>query len=388
MIINPHNTCAKILDTLRSSGLTYTLNETPYSVYLTVRKKFTKEYTPSLSTQATNEQNNNVVDISKYEDVLGKLHDEISNHILTKRELSEREEELSQAVDANNWNIEDSRNQHFSQVETISQLTAKLAQEEDEHAQSEAALRKLEERLESQQIQLEKAFRDIKDYDEEKDSLRERLEDAEQETDNSRNVIKTLNEKLLHYEMKQAELATLDTYVLKAKVQELEGTITGKDNIISLLKNQASLSLNEIKKLRQISPQSASSDTITLPPQSEQLDQYVNSNTLHPQLHLSQSCPSPVTPILPSSSSKAGLNTSLSYQTDSHLEETKIIDHNRNKPPTSSSEKSPPQGNVNESLTNFTHDTTDSDSQHSSPGPSQSKNSEKFCQNCKKTNTR
>ena len=102
--------------------------------------------------------------MSKYEDVLAKLHDEISNHILTKRELSEREEELSQAVDANNWNIEDSRIQHFSQVETISQLTAKLAQEEDEHAQSEAALRKLEERLESQQIQLEKAFKDIKDY--------------------------------------------------------------------------------------------------------------------------------------------------------------------------------------------------------------------------------
>ena len=123
MLISAHVTCAQVLDTLKTSGLTYTLNETPYSVYLTVRKKFTKEYTPSLSTQATNEQNNNVVDISKYEDILGKLHDEISNHILTKRELSEREEELSQAVDANNLNIEDSKNQHFSQVETISQLT-------------------------------------------------------------------------------------------------------------------------------------------------------------------------------------------------------------------------------------------------------------------------
>ena len=100
MLINPHNTCANILDTLRSSGLTYTLNETPYSVYLTVRKKFTKEYTLTQSThisQATTEQNNNVVDMSKYEDVLAKLHDEISNHILTKRELSEREKELSGA---------------------------------------------------------------------------------------------------------------------------------------------------------------------------------------------------------------------------------------------------------------------------------------------------
>ena len=147
MLTNPHTTCANILDTLRSSGLTYTLNETPYSVYLTVRKKFIKEYTPTQSTQnlqATTEQNNNVVHMSKYEDVLAKLHDEISNHISTKHELSEREEDLSKAVEANNWNIEDSRIQHFRQVETISKLTAELAQEVDEHAQSEAAIRKLE----------------------------------------------------------------------------------------------------------------------------------------------------------------------------------------------------------------------------------------------------
>ena len=44
MIINPHITCAQVLDTLKKSGLTYTLNETPYSVYLTLRKKFIKEY--------------------------------------------------------------------------------------------------------------------------------------------------------------------------------------------------------------------------------------------------------------------------------------------------------------------------------------------------------
>ena len=64
---------------------------------------------------------------------VGYTPSEISNHILTKRELAEREEELSQSVDANNWNIEDSRIQHFHQVETISKLTAELAQEVEEH---------------------------------------------------------------------------------------------------------------------------------------------------------------------------------------------------------------------------------------------------------------
>ena len=46
MLTNPHDTCAQIINTLRMSGLTYTLNETPYSVYLTLRKKFIKEYIP------------------------------------------------------------------------------------------------------------------------------------------------------------------------------------------------------------------------------------------------------------------------------------------------------------------------------------------------------
>ena len=70
----------------------------------------------------TPEQNNNVVYMSPYEDFLAKLHDEISNHILNKRKLSERENELSEAVDANNWNIEDPRIQHFRQAETISKF--------------------------------------------------------------------------------------------------------------------------------------------------------------------------------------------------------------------------------------------------------------------------
>ena len=374
MLVNPHNTCANILNTLRSSGLTYTLNETPYSVYLTVRKKFTKEYSPSQSTQNPS----NVVDMSKYEDVLTKLHDEISNHILTKRELSEREEELSKAVDVNNYNIEDSRIQHFSQVETISKLTAELAQEVDDHAQSEAELRKLENKLENQQMKLEKSSKDIEAIIEEKESLSERLEDAEQEINNSRNVIKNLNEQLLHSEKRHAELATLDTYLLKAKVQELEGTITGKDNIISLLKNQASLSLKEIGKLRQISPQSASSD---IPPlsQSEKLN---HDTPLHSHLHLSESGSSPATQVLSSSSSQTSLNAFLSYKNNSHLEKNETIDHNSNMPLNTSTEKSPATGS-DESFPNLTHDGTTLHSHYSSPGTSQSKNSEKFCQNCK-----
>ena len=176
------------------------LNETPYSMYLTVTKKFTKEHTQAQSTQLASKPNNNVVDITKYADILTKLHDKISNHIQTKQELSQREIELSLSVDANNANIEDSRIEYFRQRETITKLPDELAQEVDEHAQAEAALRKLEDKVDNLQSELNRVSKNSEDLSEEKETLCERLEDAEQEIDTSNKMIKTLNVKLLHNE--------------------------------------------------------------------------------------------------------------------------------------------------------------------------------------------
>ena len=188
MLINPHVTCAKVLDTLKYSGLTYTLNETPYSVYLTVRKKFTKEYSPS---QHTSEQ-----DTVDCKDTLAQLlQEEIANHNLTRQELAQKDEQLGIAVDANNQNIEESRHQHFLQVNTINNLTEDLAQEVAEHTQAEHAIRKLEEKLENLETRLEKEVKDKQDKSEEIESLHEKLEDADQEIKNSHEVIKKLNAK-------------------------------------------------------------------------------------------------------------------------------------------------------------------------------------------------
>ena len=54
------------------------------------------------------------------------------------------------------------------------------------------------------------------------ESLQEKLEDAEQEIKKSHKLISELNEKTLHYEFKQDELASLDLSVLKAKVTDLK----------------------------------------------------------------------------------------------------------------------------------------------------------------------
>ena len=269
---NPHTTCAQLLDNLRSSGLTFTLNETPYSVYLTVRKKFTKEYSPS----------NHAPPIGEHEpskcagaDVLAQLlQDEINNHNVTKFELSETDDKLRRSVECNSQNVEEYKKQHLRQIATIAQLTEDLAKEVDEHEQSENELRKLEAKVDTLKNELEDVVKQKEDVVYENESLRGKLEDAEQEIENSHKVRKSQSEKLLQYEFKHAELATLDTALLKKKVADLETKIAGKERVISHLNNQAKLSLREITKLRQSHPDFESSDTTKITPESlvSQLD--------------------------------------------------------------------------------------------------------------------
>ena len=375
MVINPHVTCAKVLDTLKYSGLTYTLNETPYSVYLTVRKKYTKEYSPS--------QHIDEHDTVDCKDTLAKLlQEEIANHNLTRQELAQKDEQLGRAVDVNNQNIQESREQHFRQVKTIDKLKDDLAQEVDEHNQSEHALRKMEEKVKQLEDRLEKETHDKKVEMVEIEALREKLEDAEQEIHNSHKLNSQLNEKIVHYEFKQAELASLDTAVLKAKVKDLEGTITGKDRLISLLKDQAQLSLKEITKLRQIpgSSEPAVSDTANM----SQSDAPSHPDaSLH--LHSPQPCTPLDTPI--SSSLQSDTSTSDAQPTKilrSHMKVT-TLDQNYNEPIIKSSENwSITCSNALESSPHsLILNTTESPLQDSPSGPDSRRNSEKFCQNCK-----
>ena len=46
MILNPHLVCARVLNTLRISCLTYSLNETPFSCNIVLRKKYVKNFEP------------------------------------------------------------------------------------------------------------------------------------------------------------------------------------------------------------------------------------------------------------------------------------------------------------------------------------------------------
>ena len=150
MLINPHDTCAQIINTLRISGLTYTLNETPYSVYLTLRKKFIKEYIPqsqplTQASQSHNTQESKVDKTKEYEDQIAQLQEalksEIDQHSATKQQLSETEEEAEKLNYINNMNIKESDELHARHIATIHQLQSELAEAVDGHARSQIRAR-------------------------------------------------------------------------------------------------------------------------------------------------------------------------------------------------------------------------------------------------------
>ena len=229
MLTSPHDTCAQIINTLRISGLTYSLKETPYSVYLTLRKKFIKEYSPQPLAQSRNAQEHPIDNkndkTSEYEITIAKLQDalenELAQHNATKHELSQTEIEAEKLVaHINNMNAKES-----SKSSMIHALEKELAQEVDDHAKSEHKLKQLESKIVTLQLELEKNVNEIKDVVEKNESLLEKLEDAEQAT------------------------------------KELHNTVTEKNHAISLLKDQVKLSQKNTQKLHQ--GQSISSPPIT-----------------------------------------------------------------------------------------------------------------------------
>ena len=349
-MMNPYATCAHVLDTLRMSGLAYTLNETPYSVYLTLRKKFTKECAsrrPQQVSQVSRECQESSESQAKIFQLQEALKLEISRHEQTKHQLYLKDKELEKSCDINNMNIEESRKTHHNQITIMAKLTDDLAREVDEHAESENELRKMEEKVENLHTKLEEEVKQREDITERNEQLKEKLEDAEQATDNYSTMLSDLNKKLLHYEFKLADLASLDTAVLKARVKELEGIVEGKTRIISLLKHQAELSLKEISHLRQNRTSSPPSDTT------------LQSHDQPAHLHSSQSCStfdtSGLMTACSSSSSQiftppAGISqlgthspTTFTDESKSAQEKLENVDKNDNQPPNKTSHQVTPE---------------------------------------------
>ena len=67
MIENPHQACERVLNTLKVSGLTYGLTETPFSCNIELRKKYVKNFVPQPDFNVMNYDLNRTVNKTKQE---------------------------------------------------------------------------------------------------------------------------------------------------------------------------------------------------------------------------------------------------------------------------------------------------------------------------------
>ena len=155
MHTSPQLHCANVLDTLRVSGLIYTLKETPYSAYLTLRKRFTKEFLSSTDLSHTHAptlvhtpahapphapahtsshtppqlEPHHIQLLQTNTYLKQALELELANHANTKYQLSVRETGFLKLSNQNEHKINDTFNEHYKLATSVSILTHDLAKE-------------------------------------------------------------------------------------------------------------------------------------------------------------------------------------------------------------------------------------------------------------------
>ena len=140
--------------------------------------------------------------IKEHEDQIAQLQEalknEIDQHNATKHQLSETEAEAEKLDYINNMNIEESNKLHNHHIATIHELQSELAEQSDDHAKSEHALKQLEAEVEKLVLELKKKVNDEKGVIEKNECLNGKLEDAEQAIENLNSLTRSLNKTLLH----------------------------------------------------------------------------------------------------------------------------------------------------------------------------------------------
>ena len=329
MHTSPHITCSKVLDTVRLSGLTYSLTETPYSTYISIRKKFTKGFspiTPSSTSSLTSSSTSSVVDTNLFsnDNQTQASEIEIANHNHTKNQLLVKEAELSKLTSS------------------ITKLTQELSTEIDDHAESEQELRRLEEKCETLSLKLDKQAKENK-------ALKDNIASSEEDVAHYQKMSQSINQSLAQTQIKLAEAHNAEAGILTSRVHELEGTVSGKNRIISLLKDEARISQIETSDLRSILSDlqaetvEYSADTadtplhILKPDTFSQSVSYLNSSSLS---LTDQQTPSPLPQLLPSaflslhntSLNKSQSDTALGTPDDQTVSaDTLTDDHNSEK---------------------------------------------------------
>ena len=95
MIKNPHLVCERVLNTLKTSGLTYSLSETPFSCNIELRKKYVNNFVPQPDFNVMNYEVNSTATTTatKQESAIKSEQDTVKELRAVRNSLLESENE-------------------------------------------------------------------------------------------------------------------------------------------------------------------------------------------------------------------------------------------------------------------------------------------------------
>ena len=89
--------CMNILEEIRSSNLNFEISETPYSAYISLRKRFVKEFVPNSKSSLLSQSVENETLKKEIAEVLAKLEDSETNYTLAQDTIAILETRVQKA---------------------------------------------------------------------------------------------------------------------------------------------------------------------------------------------------------------------------------------------------------------------------------------------------
>ena len=182
MVQSAHSTCANMLDIIRNSQLDFYLQETPYSAFITIRKKYVKSFQQSQYTSITSSVLENLENENKklvVENQEGKAELERS-----RKEVIILQKRLAKAEKDSIKDLEDRKNLN----DRISMLTSDLSKAKAEIKSIQKALHNEEKKSENLKMKLENISAS-------KNELLEEKKKSTSENKNLKKKIKNMEEK-------------------------------------------------------------------------------------------------------------------------------------------------------------------------------------------------
>ena len=264
--ISLQTSCNSILDTIRSSCLNYNLQETPFSMYITVRKTGVKYKDLNIHSVPVKSEKASVDDVKKIEKVYHALKDD---HEDALKELEAKYEHIKQLE-----NIIDNYGEKLSKFEFIEEKFEKITAEK----------RSLEHKVANSHKELENV----------KNRLRDTNEMSEEALDNNKKLLEEINCLKAHNERLESSTKKLNSQMISNQLKSKKE----KEEVIKETKAEIKILKTDLGQERK--------KTVKLEKELENVKRQVHkpsdikaTNTTGPPNVMSTSCQTDAHPDLP-----------------------------------------------------------------------------------------